>query len=42
VPVPAWSSLDPNDRELLELMPFLEAIARQGPPDVRVVVDNYL
>jgi len=42
VPVPAWSSLDPNDRELLELMPFLEAIARQAPPDVRVVVDNYL
>jgi hypothetical protein len=38
--VEAWKN-DAGDRMLTDLMPFLEAIARQQPPDVRDVVASY-
>lgn len=38
--VEAWKN-DAGDRTLTDLMPFLEAIARQQPPDVRDVVASY-
>mmetsp|Transcript_22581 Transcript_22581/g.31453 ORF Transcript_22581/g.31453 Transcript_22581/m.31453 type:complete len:341 (+) Transcript_22581:109-1131(+) len=43
LPISKWSPSEaPKDRSLLDLMPFLEAIARQGPPDTRVVLENYM
>lgn len=43
IPVPAWKK-DPSDRALLDLMPFLEEIARMGPAlgDVRTVINHYV
>jgi len=33
--------LEGGDHTLLDLMPFLEAIYRANPPDVRQVVEKY-
>mmetsp|Transcript_22290 Transcript_22290/g.26810 ORF Transcript_22290/g.26810 Transcript_22290/m.26810 type:complete len:350 (+) Transcript_22290:234-1283(+) len=41
LPIKKWEK-DASDRELLNHMPFLEAIARQAPPDVRPVLSNFL
>lgn len=40
IQVPAWKK-DASDRALLDMMPFLEAVARQCPPDMRDVVSSY-
>ena len=33
--------MDPTDTAVLDLLPFLEAIVRNGVPDVRDVVRSY-
>ncbi|GBG92516.1 hypothetical protein CBR_g55789 [Chara braunii] len=40
VPIKPWKA-EPGDAALLDLMPFLECIARQRPPDARVVLESY-
>lgn len=37
IPIESWYD-DPEDRELLELLPFLEGLATAGVPDVRPAI----
>ncbi|KAJ7540710.1 hypothetical protein O6H91_10G027400 [Diphasiastrum complanatum] len=40
VPIKPWK-LESDDTALLDLLPFLEFVARQRPPDVRAVLASY-
>ncbi|RZC89873.1 hypothetical protein C5167_035870 [Papaver somniferum] len=40
LPVKAWK-VDPEDTTLLDLIPFLEFVARQRPADIRPVLESY-
>ncbi|XP_002990724.2 mitochondrial import inner membrane translocase subunit TIM50 [Selaginella moellendorffii] len=40
VPIKPWK-LESDDTALLDLLPFLEFVARQRPPDVRTVLESY-
>ncbi|CAI5458077.1 unnamed protein product [Closterium sp. Yama58-4] len=40
VPLPAWKDTG-ADTALLDLLPFLECVARQRPADIRVVLQSY-
>lgn len=41
VQIKPWKSDDMNDTTLLDLIPFLEFVARSGPPDIRQVLASY-
>lgn len=37
--IPKWDR-DPQDRALIDLIPFLESIVREDVPDVRIAIDR--
>ncbi|KAL9270795.1 Mitochondrial import inner membrane translocase subunit TIM50-like protein [Drosera capensis] len=41
VPIKPWSPNDLNDTALVDLIPFLEYVARNRPPDIRPVLASY-
>ncbi|KMT15572.1 hypothetical protein BVRB_3g059220 [Beta vulgaris subsp. vulgaris] len=41
VEIKPWKSDDLNDTTLLDFIPFLEFVARSGPPDIRQVLASY-
>ncbi|XP_057544735.1 mitochondrial import inner membrane translocase subunit TIM50-like [Amaranthus tricolor] len=41
VEIKPWKGDDVNDTTLLDLLPFLEFVARSGPPDIRQVLESY-
>ncbi|GAB4829406.1 mitochondrial inner membrane protein required for protein import [Ancistrocladus abbreviatus] len=41
VPIMPWMPDDMNDTALLDLVPFLEYVARNRPPDIRPVLASY-